>query len=439
MLKEDDLLQQIRNLPWKKRRKFTQKEINTDEFIARQLNDTRYMSREASQYLKQLGTQEWLVDVEVTKGQTTSLLRHLWGLNYILNQDEEDIKNRDDHRHHAVDAVVIALTTRSVLKRLSDENKNVSTAEWMDDEEVAIERQKQMKDRASKRITNRPPWAGFREDAQESINSIIVSHRVSRKIAGAFHEETYYGPTDESASKKEHIKYLVVRKKVHSLSDKEVGWNKNTQSFEKGDKVFIRDEGIRKIVQNKIWEKYKETGKIEEAIKRLESDPPTLLYKNGKGQNPIQKVRLMMEKDLSKMNEFQDTIGTPTRYALFGNNHHIAIYSYTDKKGEKKQTGEVIPMMEAARRAKDKEPIILKDYPEREFLFSLSPNEMVQDKEGNIYRVQKLASEGQVTFRLHNFALKGQSDPGVLRKNPGSMDIKKIKVNPIGKVFPAND
>ncbi|MBR9917660.1 type II CRISPR RNA-guided endonuclease Cas9 [bacterium] len=442
LLREEELEQRIKNnLPWRKRRKFTQKTIDTDEFIARQLNDTRYMSREASKYLKQLGSEEWPVDIQVTKGQTTSLLRHLWGLNSILSIENDEIKNRDDHRHHAVDAIVIALTSRSILKKLSDENKLIETENWMDEEESSVDRNRQIKDRASKRITNTPPWDTFWQDSQESVNQIIVSHKVSRKISGAFHEETYYGPTEESTSKKDYIKYLVVRKKVESLSEKELGWNSKTQTFDKEGKVFIRDEHIKKIVRDKIWEKYKKIGDIKKAIAALETDPPKLFHKNGKDFNPIHKVRLLMEKDLSKMNEFEDEPKTPTRYALYGNNHHIAIYEYTDKNGNKKQTGEVIPTMEAARRVLDKEPIIMREHPEYDrFLFSLSTNEMVQDAEDNIFRVQKISSDTQMTFRLNNIALKGASDPGVLRKNPSSVaSLKKVRIDPIGQIFPAND
>lgn len=441
LLSEEELEQRIKNnLPWRKRRKFTQKTIDTDEFIARQLNDTRYMSREASKYLKQLGSEEWSVDIQVTKGQTTSLLRHLWGLNSILSIENNEIKNRDDHRHHAVDAIVIALTSRSILKKLSDENKLIETENWMDEEESSIDRNRQMKDRASKRITNNPPWDTFWQDSQESVNQIIVSHRVSRKISGAFHEETYYGPTEESDSKKEHVKYLVVRKKVHDLKEAQLGWNSKTQAFDKEGNVFIRDEQIKKIVRDKVWEKYKETGDIKKAIVAMETDPPKLFHKNRKDFNPIHKVRLLMEKDLSKMNEFEDEPKTPTRYALYGNNHHIAIYEYTDKKGNKKQMGEVIPAMEAARRVLDKEPIIMRDHPDYDrFLFSLSKNEMVRDKDGDIYRLQGIEFVGKMIFRKHNLAFTKSSEPGVFRKMPTTLDVQKIRIDPVGQIFPAND
>jgi len=73
---------------------------------------------------------------------------------------------------------------------------------------------------------------------------------------------------------------------------------------------------------------------------------------------------------------------------------------------------------------KDGEPIVMKDYrPDHSFLYSLALNDSVVDNEsGDILRVQKIASTGQITFRLHTVALKGQSDPGVLR----NLRIQKI-------------
>ena len=76
-----------------------------DDFVQRQLNDTAYISRCVSQYLRCLGAR-----VVCTRGDMTADVRHWWGLNSILQPDGSDRKNRDDHRHHAIDALVIALT-----------------------------------------------------------------------------------------------------------------------------------------------------------------------------------------------------------------------------------------------------------------------------------------------------------------------------------------
>ena len=362
--------------------------------------------------------------VEVVKGQTTSLLRHLWGLNSVLNKEDPEMKNRDDHRHHAVDAIVVAFTNRSTLKRLSDENKRIGTAEWMDADESGRATNEEMKRRLGGRIDLSEPWLTFRNDVEASTNNITVSHRVNRKVSGALHEETYYGPTDENAPKGKEM--MVVRKPVHQLS--------------KRDLTLIRDETVRKIVKDEITKRMEEQDVTRAtAVKSLEAEPPYII--SSKAKTPIKKVRLLMKKDPQIMHFFENKKGEEYRAALYGNNHHIAIYETTDKNGEKKQVGKVVPMMEAARRVKDGEPIVMKDFrPDHSFLYSLAKNDMIINQEdGEIYRVQKVSSDGQITFRGINIALKGAGDPGVLRKYATTLNAEKIKISPSGEIFPAND
>lgn len=83
-------------------------------------------------------------------------------------------KTRDDHRHHAVDAVAIALTEPAIVKKLSD----------------AAKRARQEKRRCFAPIQR--PWPDFGDSVRESIDQIVVSRRVSRKVSGALHEETIY-------------------------------------------------------------------------------------------------------------------------------------------------------------------------------------------------------------------------------------------------------
>ncbi len=47
------------------------------------------------------------------------MLRRGWGLNSILSGPGNDWKNRDDHRHHLVDAAVIGMTSRSLLQKVA--------------------------------------------------------------------------------------------------------------------------------------------------------------------------------------------------------------------------------------------------------------------------------------------------------------------------------
>lgn len=107
-----------------------------DDFINRQLNETRYITREASRLLLQICR-----EVQITSGGVTSFLRKTWGYDEILKQLNWDkyekaglvkdgkIENwskRDDHRHHAIDALVVAATTRSFIQRLNTLNSQVT-------------------------------------------------------------------------------------------------------------------------------------------------------------------------------------------------------------------------------------------------------------------------------------------------------------------------
>lgn len=419
IITEDDLLQRKRKLPWNKQKKFIQKSTEESSFINRQLSDTRYISREASSYLKQLACES----VQVVKGQTTSLLRYVWGLNGVLNTEDEDIKSRDDHRHHAVDAIVVALTSRSLMKKLSNENKKITSEQWKTLEESGREIYEELKTQLNGRISLSEPWPNFRKDVKRNINDITVSHRVNRKVSGALHEETFYGPTEEKAKKNKAM--MVVRKPVHALSKK--------------DLTLIRDEGIKKIVNATVQERIDSGKKLEDAIKSLEQNPPCII--SPKAKVPIRKVRLLMEKIPSIMHSFEDDNGKVFKHALYGNNHHIAIYKTTDKKGKDKQVGFVIPALEVARRIKDGEPMVDKNYREdHEFLFSLSKNDIIINHEdGDIYRLQFTESSGKMTFRKINIAGKKDSDPGILRRMASTLKATKIKISPIGEIFPAND
>ncbi len=418
LLNEGKLLQQIRKIPWRKRNKFTQKEVDEDKFLNRQLNDTRYISREASSFLKHLACES----VEVVKGQTTSLLRHLWGLNTILTLEDDEMKNREDHRHHAIDAMVVALTSRGTLKRLSDENKVISMPSWQDEEESSKDRYDEMKNRLSGRIRLKDPWEDFRNHVEYAVNGIVVSHKVNRKISGALHEETYYGPTEEEAPKNKEM--MVVRKPVHQLSKK--------------DLKEIRDDRVRQIVNNEVIKRMEAGNSLDIAIKSLESEPPYII--SSKAEIPIKKVRLLRKQDPSIMHHFDNENGEVYRSAVYGNNHHIAIYEINDNNGRKELIEEVITMMEAARRVLDGEPVVMRNHPEyNEFIFSLSQNEIVKNLDDDkLYRVQIIESDKRLTLREISVAPANASH-GKIRKRPKNLNLRKVTVDPIGRVLDAND
>ena len=164
---------------------------NGRSFLDRQLNETRYLARLAKTYLTALTTDVWVVT-----GRLTSLLRGKWGLNTILSGDNR--KNRDDHRHHAIDAVVIGCTSRSLLNKVA---RNAARAEEED------------LDRLFGDVPE--PMANFRDQARDAVHTAIVSHKPEHGKGGALHEETAYGIVRNGDSARGN---LVYRKALDALT-----------------------------------------------------------------------------------------------------------------------------------------------------------------------------------------------------------------------------
>jgi CRISPR-associated endonuclease Csn1 len=139
------------------------------DFLARALNDTRYLSRVAREYLSLICPQA----TRVIPGQMTAMLRGKFGLNDILGLDGE--KNRNDHRHHAVDACVIAVTDQGMLQRFAKAS--------------ASARERQL----NRLVDDMPlPWATYREHVSRAVNHIWVSHKPDHGHEGAMHNDTAY-------------------------------------------------------------------------------------------------------------------------------------------------------------------------------------------------------------------------------------------------------
>ncbi|MBV5325606.1 MAG: hypothetical protein J0626_10290, partial [Rhodospirillaceae bacterium] len=132
-------------------------------FLARQLTDTQYLSRMALEYLNCLypseeadkyGVLSPKRHVRVSPGRLTELLRRNWGLNNLLPDSNlgemAQAKNRKDHRHHAIDAAVIGVTTPSLLNRISGAAGRLDGVDF--------------EDLVRKIVKDTPPWPNFRDD-----------------------------------------------------------------------------------------------------------------------------------------------------------------------------------------------------------------------------------------------------------------------------------
>ncbi|MEM6635986.1 MAG: type II CRISPR RNA-guided endonuclease Cas9 [Pseudomonadota bacterium] len=202
----------LKNLPPNKAWRFAPDAMERfegeNDFSARALKDTQYLSRIARIYLDALyDGADGKSHVWVVPGKLTEMLRRHWGLNGLLSDGKAAVKlkNRTDHRHHAIDAAVIAATDRALVKRISDMAK-------MDELNGAEEVVRAVP----------PPWEGFREDIAARLSRTIVSHRAdhgridpaARKsgkdsTSGQLHNDTAYGLTKEGT--------VVSRKPLSSL------------------------------------------------------------------------------------------------------------------------------------------------------------------------------------------------------------------------------
>lgn len=170
-----DMLARAEQMPKAKRYRFGEEAMKQwlkDDagFLPRALNDTRHMSKVAREYMSLVCPQ----NTRVIPGRMTAMLRAKFGLNDVLGLD--GLKNRNDHRHHAVDACVIAVTDQGLLQRFAAAS--------------ASAREQQL----NRLVENMPlPWDSYREHVQRAINNIWVSHKPDHSHEGAMHNDTAYG------------------------------------------------------------------------------------------------------------------------------------------------------------------------------------------------------------------------------------------------------
>ncbi|MCH9809488.1 MAG: type II CRISPR RNA-guided endonuclease Cas9 [Alphaproteobacteria bacterium] len=300
-----------RLLPPNKRWRFAEDAMERFEneergFAARQLNETRYISKLARAYLTVIAGKG---NVYVTTGHLTAMLRRRWGLNAILrgdNQpdDEPARKVRDDHRHHAIDAIVVGAIDRPLLNEVSRRAGQFEGEgrDW--------------------RITDaapEEPFPEYAETAKKLIRQVIVSRKPDHGKGGALHEETAYGFVRGSAEAGE-IGNLVTRKPLTNLSAKEVD--------------SIRDRVLRAELQAIVAPYRDDKGKVskdnEKDFKAALEDFSQTQGVHGREQG-VRRVRIG-----KVLNDFipvaNRTTGAVYKALIPGENHHIDIVQMRDGK-----------------------------------------------------------------------------------------------------------
>lgn len=415
----EQILDRVRRFknPGKLRRFAVKSQEELGQFSSRQLNDTRYASKLAAQYLAVLYGGRDVADaaagekrkIYASTGGLTAILRRHWGLEAILREPEPAAtaekapKARGDHRHHAIDAIVIALTTPAAVKSLSD----------------AAARNAE-RGRASFKGLE-APWPDFVESIRPHIESLVVSHRPEHKLSGPLHDETNYSPPFEENGKT----CVRVRKPVAALSAGEV--------------EDIADPVVRAAVKKRI----EELGSLKK-FQAAGVDPPCL--ETSKGEKiPIRCVRVRKVLTMQPVGE-----GVRRRHVAPNNNHHMEIVAELDEHGEEvRWEGVPVSLLEAYRRRRAGESVVRRDHGAGyRFKFSLMGGDTIELSEGELRRLfvaRTLASNGQISLVGINDARKIKDIKEAKQWWSPKADAlrdrqaRKVSVDVLGRVRPAND
>lgn len=394
-------------LKFEKLRRFEATTVPED-FAARQLNDTRHASVKAADYLGLLfggrvdaaGKQR----VFAVPGGITAQVRQAWGLNRILGSDE---KNRADHRQHAIDAIVLALTGPKLVGEL----------------EAAAARALPRDGRIM--LPDVPlPRPNFFDHVRDTVHNILVSHRVDHRLGGPLHAETNYSPP---IGQGHHV-----RKALSKLTETEI----------KGDAIV--DPKVRALVQAK----YAELGGGRPA--KVFADPsshPCLPNRHG-APVPIHRVRIVAVKK-----PFAVGHGAGIRFVAAGDgtNHHLEIVAELGADGQDRRWLEkpIVTRLEAYKRhaAQPPRPIVQREWgPNERFVFSLAAGDYLKwtDEDGVrcIYRVASISSsdiecrrpeDGRRTTVIQKMKERIRiSNVDSLRKRAA----RKVSITPLGQVLP---
>ena len=404
-----------------------------NNFSSRHLNDTRYASRLAAEYLGMLygglSDERGQRRILVSSGQVTSHVRSVYGLNSILNDGPtsnggETLKQRHDHRHHAVDAIALALTDHTMVEKLSHAAK-------------------QAESQGRRLFAAMPePWTGFMRSVRGAVAEISVSHRVRRKVRGAMHEKALYSkPMPGSDKKGQPITVRHVRKPVSSL--------KTSSAIRR-----IVDDRVREVIEERVEA---HDGNIEKALGD-ENNPPCLPTRNDESV-PIRSVRIREPINAKE-------IGTAERlrHVNLGSNHHLEVIAVLDEDGnEQKWEGLIVTLYDAYQRKQHGEQIVKRNHGAgKRFKFSLCGGDTMRLSEEDgltgLFQVRAISQEAprdgrkppapRVEFVGINDARKKQGEDSIKRAgewHSGSpdplrrMSCEKVTVSPIGEVIPCHE
>lgn len=167
--------------------------------LERQLNDTRYISRIAAQYLRCLFPQDKNPVVSVN-GRMTAALRRVWDLNHLKVKGTPEY--RQDHFHHVIDAFVVGLTSRHLINQLSRERGKIEQTE----------------DNLHEFLKHRvPDISRLRQQLWQFRETVVASYKADHTQTGSMFNDTAYGIRQDGKQT-----FGLTRKAISALSFDEV-------------------------------------------------------------------------------------------------------------------------------------------------------------------------------------------------------------------------
>ena len=201
------------------------------EFLNRQMNDSRYISKKVmallSNIVREEGEQEAKSKFVIAcSGGITDRLKHDWGLNDVWNSivyprferlnkltNTENFgrwenkegkqvfqtslplelqrgfsKKRIDHRHHAMDALVIACASNNIINYLN--NESAKSQEKREDLRKKL---------CDKNRIIRKPWETFTQDVRTALEDVVVSFKNYVRVINK--ATNYYEKYDKNGKK----------------------------------------------------------------------------------------------------------------------------------------------------------------------------------------------------------------------------------------------
>lgn len=413
-------LLELRRDYWKgKYLRFTMESV-PEGFSRRQGTDISVISKYARLYLKSL-----FKHVYTVKGIATSDFRKIWGIQDIYSK-----KERVNHVHHCIDAIVIACTGLDEYNKLGAYYHDEENHEWYGKSKAYFKK----------------PWPTFVEDIKKVQDEILVYHYTPdnmpkqgrRRIKingqkvlckgdaarGSLHNDTYYGAIENDGQ----VKYV---KRIDLTSLKE------------SDVKNIVDDTVREIIKAAIREKG-----FKDAMAGT-------IWMNEEKHIPIKKVRCFtsirnpLSFNKKKQRDLSDKEYKRNYYVTTDGNYMVALYVGSTKTGKRKTFLEFVNMMEAAdyyKTSNDKSVVAHNIVPlkkddcqlaliikkgtlviffkeTKEEVWEYSQNEIVR----NLYYVSVIESDGRVTFKYHQEARQDKELP---RNDNKTSDMRsKIRIS----------